>query len=575
MKILLIEDNPDDALLIRKKLARAGEDCKHELHHKSRLDDGLQALRRLRWDAVLLDLGLPESQGLDTLRIVRSVDDDVPVIVLTGLEDEEAALGAVKHGAHDFLEKGQLSGPLLIRSLRYAQERHRLLSELRHRATHDQLTGIGNRDFFDKQVEESILESSDDGTDLLLMMLDLNGFKRVNDIAGHDTGDRLLSEVALRLQKCLRDGDFLARLGGDEFGVLLPGTNSSKVGGIVADRIHAALSEPYQIDGDRHRISTSIGIVAPTAYVSNEIAMRRRELMQNADTAMYAAKAEGKGQTRFFDTELRKSLVELVEIEDRLQSAMLDGELTLHFQPIIRLESGAISGFEALCRWNPVGRAAVPPDVFIPIAERTGLILPIGRWVIRRACEAFAEWKMYQSGVFSEDATVHVNVSCLQLSDDRLIPTIESTLSEFDLTPSELTIEITESTLVGNEGAADCVLTKLREMGVGLSIDDFGTGYSSMEQLRHFPFDGLKIDQSFVAQLDDPTGESDVFLEAIAMFATMLNLKTVAEGIETKSQADKVRATGCEYAQGYYFGKPAPMAQFIHPEHNPAELAMC
>lgn len=562
-------------MLIRSYMKRTRTLAGFELHHESRLHKGIQALQKGQWNAVLLDLGLPESVGLDTLRIVRSIAVDVPIIVLTGLDDEEVAFSAAKHGAHDFIEKSQLSGPLLARSLRYAQERHQLLSELHDRATHDRLTGLANRDYFDGQVEEAVSQSGFGSDKHCLMLLDLDGFKKVNDLYGHDVGDQLLILVTARFQNCLRPNDRLARLGGDEFGILLEGVSTPEQSNVVAERLHASLRPPCQIGANFHSISSSIGIVFSTDTQRGTPAFTRRELMRNADMAMYAAKAQGPGHSRYFDREIRESMVEQTTLEEQLKTAISDGDISLHFQPIVDLETEKTVGFEALCRWNPAGGKFIPPDVFIPIAERTELIKPIGNWVIRKACESFAEWKSARLDAGQEAATVHVNVSPVQLSDDELIPTIKAAIFDYGLEASELTLEITESALRLDVDHAAQVLSQIRKIGVGLSIDDFGTGYSSLGQLRRLPFTGLKIDRTFIAQLDDPSGEPAIFLEAITSFAASLHLKTVAEGIETAAQADHVRQVGCKYAQGYFFGRPAPMTELMQAERETAQLALC
>jgi diguanylate cyclase (GGDEF)-like protein len=551
VKILLIEDSCDDAFLIQEHLRNAAPGK----HRVPRLADGLSALQQERWDAVLLDLGLPDAQGLDTLRLLRTAGRDLPIIVLSGVDDESLALGAVEDGAHDFLDKNHLSGVSLIRSLKYAQERNRLMLKLREQALHDSLTGLPNRACFDEQVERAVARSGYSDEPFIVMFFDLDGFKVVNDVGGHEVGDRLLRQVANRLRGAVRKNDVLARSGDDEFAAIVFGVCARKVAEQVADRFHQAFAEPFTIGNQRFSISSSIGIAANSDVGNSAPAVVRGELLRDADMAMYVAKSQGPGRTQFYDHLLRTSLIEKASLEQRLHEALANDELHLHFQPIIHLETRETLGLKALCRWSPEGREPVSPAVFVPIAEQTGLIQPIGRWVLRQACADYALWKRT---VAQPPLGIHVNVSRLQLSDSRLLPTIQEALNDNGLDPGELTIEITESCVI-DEDLAMRVFAELVELGVGLAIDDFGVGYSALGHLRRFPFNRLKIDRSFIAQLDDGEGEPGVLLEAITTLATSLGLETIAEGVETESQAQRLRETGCTLAQGFLFARPTPI----------------
>ncbi len=554
MKILLIEDSSDYALLIQTHLKNAGSKT-YRVKHVTRLADGLSALNREYWDAVLLDLGLPDSQGLDTLQLLRTTGRDVPVIVLSGVDDEELSLAAVEHGAHDFLEKNQLTGMSLIRSLKYAQERNRLMVALREQAVNDSLTGLPNRVFFDEQVERAVAETAYSESPFLVLCFDLDGFKAVNDLGGHETGDRLLQEVAERLRGVVRKNDVLARLGGDEFAAIIYGVAERSAAEQVAARFHQAFVPPFTIGSQRFSISTSIGIAAYTDVDDSVPAIARGELLRDADMAMYAAKSQGPMRTQFFDQSMRASLIQRVSLEQQLHEALSHDELHLHFQPIVDLETRETLGLEALCRWTPQGGTSVSPAVFIPIAEQSGLIQPIGRWVLRQACAEYAMWKRT---VGHAPLGIHVNVSRLQLSDTKLLPAIRDAISDNGLEPGELTIEVTESCII-DEDIAMGVFAEMLKLGVGLAIDDFGVGYSSLGHLRRFPFNRLKIDRTFVAQLDDEDGEPGVLLDAITTLASCLGLETIAEGVETESQAQRLKETGCTLAQGFLFARPAPI----------------
>ena len=308
----------------------------------------------------------------------------------------------------------------------------------------------------------------------------------------------------------------------------------------------------------RMAVSTSIGIVASKDVDRTDPSTMRADLLRDADMAMYAAKSEGPGRTQFYDESVRESLIDQACLEDALREVVAAGELRLHYQPIVHLETRQTVGLEALCRWEPPGRSPIPPNVFIPIAEKTGLINPIGRWVLKQACQDFARWKA-DSGDSVAEAGLHVNMSRIQLTDDCLVETIEAALQDSGMVPRDLTMEVTESCMIGDDELAMSVFTRIKALGVGLAIDDFGVGYSSLGHLRRFPFDSMKIDRSFVAQLEEQHGEPAVLLEAISTLAASLGLKTVTEGVETEAQACKLLDIGCELAQGFLFARPAPI----------------
>lgn len=564
VKILLIEDSADFALFVETHLKKADANS-YRLSHVTRLSDGLRLLSREHFDAVLLDLGLPDSQGLDTLRLLQATGFDVPVIVLSGVNDEELSLTAVEHGAHDFLEKSQLTATSLVRSLRYAQERHRLMVALRDQAFHDSLTGLPNRVYFDEQVERAVSESAHTRVPFSVLCFDLDGFKAVNDLGGHETGDRLLKQVAERLKRVVRREDVLARVGGDEFSAIVYGVAERNAAESVAGRFHQAFSSPFIIDDQRFNISTSIGIAAHTSPVDDDSvpATVRVELLRDADTAMYAAKAQGPRRTQYFDQSMRDSLVERTLMEQKLHDALHTGELKVHYQPIVNLETRETLGLEALCRWMPDGGKPVSPAVFIPIAEQTGLIQPIGRWVLQQACADYAMWKQSTGHA---PLGIHVNVSRVQLSDAQLLPAIRKAIADNDLEPGELTIEVTESCII-DEKVAMPVFQEILNLGVGLAIDDFGVGYSSLGHLRRFPFDRIKIDRTFIAQLSDTDREPGLLLEAITTLATCLGLETIAEGVETEFQTQYLRDIGCTFAQGFLFARPAPIEELCQLMH--------
>ncbi len=417
----------------------------------------------------------------------------------------------------------------------------------------DPLTGLRNRLYLLDRIEDSV-ERSGRETDyrFAVLFLDLDSFKLINDTLGHATGDQLLVGVAARLRASVRselrmDGpSVVARVGGDEFAILLDGIRCDADAVTFAERILNAFDLPFEV-GQRIFANVTAGIAYFSAGATAD------QLLHNADTAMYSAKAKGKGRYDVFDDEMRHRATLRSQIELQLRNAIESHQLTLHYQPIVSLRDFRIIGFEALVRWNHPTRGLLYPDSFIGIAEETGLIVPLGRWVLAQACRQLAEWCRAPST--HPALTISVNVSFRQLNQAGLVEDVERVLAETGLSPRSLRLEMTESSIMGNASQAFAMVRKLKEMGVGLEIDDFGTGYSSLSHLCILPFDTLKVDRSFVTHIggDD---ESSIIVKSILALARSLNLTTVAEGIESEGQMVLLRNYGCHYGQGYYFSKP-------------------
>ena len=385
-----------------------------------------------------------------------------------------------------------------------------------------------------------------------VLFLDLDGFKYINNSLGHPIGDKLLQSVAKRLANCVRDPDTVSRQGGDEFVVLLSELQQVEDAGVMARRMLQVVAEAYSIDQNDIHVTASIGIsVYPDDGPDAET------LIKNADTALYQAKENGRQNAKFFRPAMNVRAVERQSIEESLRRALERQEFALHYQPKIDLQTGAITGAEALLRWAHPTRGSVPPAQFIPVAEACGLILPIGAWVLREACRQARAW--VDAGLPA--TTIAVNVSAMQFHDENFLEGLFAILSETGMDPRSLELELTESALIKNATSAAFILKALRDRGVRVAIDDFGTGYSSLSYLRKFPLDSLKIDQSFVHQISAAKDDATIVTAVIAM-AKSLKLRVIAEGPETAEEVAFLRAHHCDEAQGHYFSQPVPSEQF-------------
>ena len=422
-------------------------------------------------------------------------------------------------------------------------ERRRAEAKIAHLARHDMLTNLPNRVLFREQLETEFGRIQT-GRGFAVHCLDLDHFKDVNDTLGHPVGDELLKLVAARLTEVVPSSDFIARIGGDEFAMVQTDVVKPEQCSLLASRIVDRISEPYDIDGRHIVIGTSIGIaIAPGDGTNPDI------LLKNADMALYLAKGEGRGTHRFFEREMDKRLQARRVLELDLRKAIANGEFELYYQPIIDLQTGKVSCFEALLRWNHPERGMISPLDFIPLAEETGLILPLGEWVLRTACQQAVKWP--------KPIGVAVNLSATQFKGRNIIQITVNALATSGLAADRLDLEITESVLLQDEANTLAILHQLREIGVQISMDDFGTGYSSLAYLRNFPFDRIKIDRSFVREML-VRKDCRAIVQAVVSLARSLGITTVIEGIETKEQLECAQADGCDLGQGYIFSKPMP-----------------
>ncbi len=431
------------------------------------------------------------------------------------------------------------------------EERRRADERVVHMAHHDALTGLPNRALLTDRVGQAIARAQRSGDKLALLFLDIDRFKNINDSLGHAVGDQLLTAVAARLTASRRGVDTVARLGGDEFIVSLPDIAGATEAASVAGRILADLTKPFTVAGHELHADASIGIA-----LYPDDGDTAETLVRNADTAMYHAKESGRANFQFFGRQMTERVRRRLTTENNLRGAVERGEFTLHFQPLVSLDSSQVVGAEALLRWPQSNHRLVSPSEFIPVAEDTGLIVPLGEWVLREACTRTQAWQTLHPGL-----RIAVNLSARQFRQRNLVDVVERVLRETGLAPGLLELELTESMLMQHAPETVSILARLDEIGVRLSIDDFGTGYSSLSYLKRFPIHALKIDRSFVRDIGTDPNDAAIVTAIVAM-ARSLDLNVTAEGVESHEQASFLRSLACDLAQGFYFGRPMPADEF-------------
>ena len=436
---------------------------------------------------------------------------------------------------------------VLFAMLTSAHRRHRFETEIIHLAKHDSLTGLPNRLQMGEMIESSFLQRP--AGSFALHVIDLDGFKTINDTYGHPVGDSLLILVAQRLRANLRASDIVARLGGDEFAIIQCDKNCATSAGRLAARLCEALAQPFQVDALTLNIRASIGIA-----IGPKDACTTVDLLRVADLALYDSKDAGRGTYRFFSKEMNEKVMARRNLETGLAKAVLKNELVLFYQPIVSLAENEVTGYEALLRWRHPERGLILPLEFVPLAEETGLIVPIGEWVLDQACVDLA--------ACPDHLSLSVNCSPVQLKSDNLVPAVRQALQKSGLSGRRLRIELTESSLIPNDVATVVKIAELRALGIRMSIDDFGTGYSSLAYLQHYPIDCIKIDRSFVSTMTQEQNDKSI-IRAIVALASGLRITTVAEGVETASQLKDLEAMGCTEAQGYFFSPPRPASEIL------------
>jgi diguanylate cyclase (GGDEF)-like protein/PAS domain S-box-containing protein len=441
--------------------------------------------------------------------------------------------------------------PRLIAIVRDVTERRRAEERLAHMARYDHLTGLGNRALFGEHLEAALARSYRNARSVALVFLDLDGFKAINDTLGHVSGDLLLKTVAGRLRDCVRETDTIARMGGDEFGIILEGISEGPAAALVAEKLLAALSEPIDLDGQRVFVTCSIGIaVSPPSADA--------DLVRDADAAMYRAKQQGRNNYQFYTPEMDAQASRRIALEGKMRTALEREEFELRYQPQIDLKTGRIAGAEVLLRWRRPDAALIPPAEFIDVLEESGLIVPVGDWVLRTACAQGKAWE--EAGM--PPLRIAVNLSTRQFREKALVTSLARALDETGMNPGNLELELTESLLMEDTQTSSAMLDELRMlMGLKLSVDDFGTGYSSLSYLKRFPLDTLKIDRSFVRDIATD-GDDAAIVTSIISLAHNLGLRVIAEGVETEEQLNYLMERGCDEVQGYYFSRPIPAERF-------------
>ena len=489
-----------------------------------------------------------------------------PLAVLVGLAVDEQMAGAHRQ-SREYMEWAGLGSVLVVLltgvlgrmgwqlaqgRLRESEAKLAHAGRVEYLAYHDGLTGLPNRSLFSKLLSQCISEAHRYERRLAVAFLDLDRFKQINDTLGHEAGDELLKEVATRLKGCVRDSDTVARLGGDEFVVLLPTLADERYAAIVAQKILAEAAKPFSLMGQEFRVTASIGI---STYPQD--GLDEQTLTKNADIAMYQAKAEGKNNFQFYSEKLNANSLERLTLESSLRHALERNEFCLHYQAKREIAGGKITGMEALLRWNHPDLGTVAPMQFIPVAEETGLIIPIGKWVLKTVCLQSVKWQKQGLPALS----IAVNLTARQFLDEQLLYDVASILAETGMDPHLLELELNESLLIHDVENTLRILTGLKSLGVRIAVDDFGTGYSSLAMLQRFPLDTIKIDRSFMRDIVG-TPQDTGLADAIIAMGKSLSLTVVAQGVETKEQADHLRSHACDELQGFYFKRPLPVDEF-------------
>jgi diguanylate cyclase (GGDEF)-like protein len=552
IKILLIEDNEGDARLLKELLndARPG---KYSISSAYTTQEGLALLETDKFDIVITDVNLPDNGGLNIITNIQEIDQNIPIVVLSGEESEELALKVVQMGAQDYLVKGQGEGHLICRVIDYSIERKKDLQNLSMLANYDSLTGLANRLLFRERLDRALIRADRNKSLVALMIIDLDRFKNINDTLGHDAGDQLLVKVANRLENCTREGDTVSRLGGDEFTIIMEDVHSFEDTINIADKVLGLMKKPFDVYSNEIFISPSIGI---TMYPIDDT--NAGHLLVNADTAMYQAKNSGRNCYRFYTADMNSHLIVQMNMESKLRRAIERQEFVLHYQPKFSIHNEELIGAEALIRWHDPDEGMISPALFIPLAEETGLIAPITDWVVKEACQQNSQWQLEGYSPIR----MAINLSPKQFNHENIANRIFNQIICSDLAPKYVELEITEGALVEDVERSIEILNALKERGVHVSIDDFGTGYSSLSYLKKFPLDTLKIDQSFVRDLmQDP--DDTAIVSAIIAMAKSLKFNVIAEGVETQEQLNYLAAKGCNEVQGFYLGRPVPAEDFL------------
>jgi diguanylate cyclase (GGDEF)-like protein len=554
--ILLIEDRSADARLVLELLTEFSPE-RYGVTHVHRLVEALRLLNAMSFKAAIVDVSLPDTQGLEAVTRLRAAAPSLPIVVLAGMDEESLALRALEVGGQDYLIKGLFDGGLLNRAIRYAVERKESEEQLTHLAYYDQLTGLANRRLFRERLALDLARAKRQESRVTVLCLDLDRFKKINDSLNYEAGDQVLKEVGKRLAESVREFETSARLGGDEFAVILQDLEHEQEAMVVTQRLLDRVARPIKIDGQDVVTTASVGI-AFFPENGDEV----EQLLKCSDSAMRRAKEEGRHRYQIFSRQMHSEVLTRMSLERDLRHSLEREEFRLHYQPQLSLDDNQLVAVEALVRWEHTQRGLIAPIDFISLLEDTGLIIEAGEWILRKACAQVREWQT--SGY--ENLRVAVNLSPRQFEDSKLVEIVGRALADFNLKPEYLELEITESHLMRDNKRTNATLASIKSLGVRIAIDDFGTGYSSLAYLKRFPIDSLKIDKSFVRDITTDRDDASIAAGIIGL-GHKLRLDVIAEGVETEEQLAFLYKEGCDAIQGYLCGRPQP------PEIPPARAS--
>lgn len=560
MKLLLVDDNAVDRMATKRILNKSN--LVLNIVEASSGEEAIKSLELNFFDIILLDYHLPGMSGLDVFNhITHGSIGETAVIFISGEKNEDLSTSCLEQGAQDFLQKDKLTSEHLLKAITHARLRHKHELALEHNrremqllAERDQLTGLLNRYSFESKLKELIHSRRINNTTTSIMLLDLDNFKWINDSFGHDTGDKVLQEVANCLLKVSRDEDFICRLGGDEFAIAL--INSEQGNSFrVAERIFQELSHPLIVDQREYLVTCSIGI---TDF--NDENMQIGDVLKQADLAMYKAKSEGRNRFHYFHEHLQSVAIRRINLESELRKAIQNNEFTIAIQPQINTDSLTLCGAEVLIRWQHPEKGLLAPGYFMDVAEDSGLIVMIDRIIFRKACEQLHQWNK-DSRALPVNFKLAVNISARTFLDTQFIPSIVECLNHYTINPQQMELEIVESELVQDFQKAVNVIDSLASIGVSLAIDDFGTGYSSLSYLKSLKVDTLKVDKSFLTGI--PQEDIDCkLLKGLLNLAQSLELTNIVEGVETKEQLNKCQEYRANVVQGYFLSIPLSANDF-------------
>ena len=546
--IVLADDDPSIRLMVRHVLESEDYDIVEAA-------DGLEAIQAVEKHhpaLILLDAVMPGLDGFSTCQQIKDRGHkDIPVMMITGLDDDASVERAYDVGAIDFITK----------PIKWAVLKHRVRSvvakviaerKVELLAYRDSLTNLPNRLLFADRLEQSLTRAERLREEVALLLIDIDDFKLVNDSFGHEAGDKLIQSIANLLSKSLRRADTVARLGGDEFAIIVDNIDGYDDVVSIANNLTTVLEHNVRLDDQETFTSASVGIAIFPGDGADA-----STLMKNADTAMFRAKENGRGSFQFYKPEMSVNAMERLDLENSIRKAMDNDEMVIHYMPTVDLHKNDVAGVEALLRWQHPEKGIISPKDFIQVAEECGLMAPIGQWMVETVCKQLRVWK--DAGM--ENQNVSINLAPQQFTESDIVDHFSRMMTEHGIEGSEITIEVTEKTLLKNEGEIETALNKLHKMGMTIALDDFGTGFASLSYLRDFPIDVVKIDSAFIAGIPD-SEEDTAVVNAIAGVARGLKLSLLAEGVENERQLSLLKGLGCQFGQGYYWSKALPADQY-------------